>query len=127
EEAPVEQESAPAETVEQPAAASAEPQKETAQETKSPSDDDTGSAPKAISKDDYVSPLGTTSSVIREMKPRASISDSGGKSARKAPKRPSLPSIAPMPNFKPSTPSRSKSEPAAQKPDLPLTADALKQ
>lgn len=82
---------------------------------------------KPISKADYVSPVGTGSSVIREMKPRASISDNGGRSARKAAKKSSLPNIAPLPNFKPPTPAKGKSEPAAQKPDLPLTADALKQ
>ncbi|MGE0376951.1 MAG: translation initiation factor IF-2 [Planctomycetaceae bacterium] len=85
-----------------------------------------GSA-KPITKEDYVSPVGTTSSVIREMKPRASISDNGGKSSRKAAKKSSLPSIAPLPNYRPPSPSKGRSEPAAQKPDLPLTAEALRQ
>ncbi len=91
-----------------------------------PPEDDDGTA-KPISKDDYVSPVGGGSAVMREMKPVASVADSGGRSARKATKKSSLPNIAPLPNFKPPTPAKGKSEPAAQKPDLPLTADALKQ
>ncbi|QDU36669.1 Translation initiation factor IF-2 [Maioricimonas rarisocia] len=92
-----------------------------------------------ISRDEYVAPGGTGLSGIREMKPRGSIRGVGGK-ARKAKekdkdkekekerekkKAPQLPSLA-TPNFKPPAAPERKEGPA-QKPDLPLTADILKQ
>ncbi|MCA9026043.1 MAG: translation initiation factor IF-2 [Planctomycetaceae bacterium] len=86
-----------------------------------------GGAAKPISKEDYVSPVGGGSTILREMKPVASVSDSGSKSSRKASRKSSLPNIAPLPNFKPPTLAKGKAEPAAQKPDLPLTKEALTQ
>ncbi|MFG0334080.1 MAG: translation initiation factor IF-2, partial [Maioricimonas sp. JB049] len=101
--------------------------------------DDTGGSGETkksgISRDEYVAPGGTGLSGIREMKPRGSIRGVGGK-ARKAKdkdkekerekkKAPQLPSLA-TPNFKPPAAPERKEGPA-QKPDLPLTADILKQ
>ena len=83
------------------------------------------SSARPISKEDYVSPVGG-GSTIREMKPVASVGDSGRRT-RKPPKRPTVPNIAPLPNFKPPMPGKAKGEPAAQKPDLPLTKDLLSQ
>jgi translation initiation factor IF-2 len=79
-----------------------------------------------ISRSDYVAPTGAGLSGIREMKPRASIRDIEGKTRRdKGKKVPSLPSVA-RPTFKPPTPSAKADEPA-QKPEVRLTADLLKQ
>jgi translation initiation factor IF-2 len=95
-------------------------------EAEEPDADQGGSeAVKGISRDDYVGPGGSNTSTIREMKPRATIRDSGGKSRRE--RKSSLPTIAPLPNFKPPTPGAGKGEVKAQKPDMPLTADILNQ
>ncbi len=80
-----------------------------------------------ITREDYVPPVGGTGSGLREMKPVASIQEQGVKPGRKQPKKPALPTLAPMPNFKPPSPRASKAEAPAQKPDMPLTAEFLKQ
>ena len=86
---------------------------------------DDGTA-KPISKDDYVSPVGGGSTIVREMKPVASVGESSRRK-KKSERKASVPNIAPLPNFKPPTPGKAKGEPAAQKPDLPLTKEALAQ
>jgi translation initiation factor IF-2 len=80
----------------------------------------------AISRSDYVAPTGAGLSGIREMKPRGSVRDMEGKARRdKQKKAPSLPSVA-RPTFKPPT-APARSEGPAQKPEVRLTADLLKQ
>jgi translation initiation factor IF-2 len=104
---------------------------ETAAEEEEPGkDQEGGAAAKGISREDYVAPGGVSASTsggstIREMKPRATIRDSSGKSRRE--RKSSLPSIAPLPNYKPPAPGAGKGEVKAQKPDMPLTADILNQ
>jgi translation initiation factor IF-2 len=84
-----------------------------------------GSSP--ISRADYVAPTGGSGLAgIREMKPRGSIRELEGKSRRdRVKKSPSLPSVA-TPTFKAPT-APAKSETPAQKPEVRLTADLLKQ
>ncbi|MEW4529241.1 translation initiation factor IF-2 [Maioricimonas sp. JC845] len=106
-------------------------------ETPAPDADGGDSRKAAISRDEYVAPGGTGLSGIREMKPRGSIRGVGGKARRsqekakekekerEKKKAPQLPSLA-TPNFKPPAAPERKEGPA-QKPDLPLTADILKQ
>ena len=73
---------------------------------------------------DYVAPAGL--SAIREMKPRASVRDVGAPARREKPKKsPALPSVA-TPTFKPPAPGARPAGPV-QKPDVPLTAELLKQ
>jgi translation initiation factor IF-2 len=102
-----------------------------AAEADQPESDEGGEkAVRGISREDYVAPGGVSGpksggSTIREMKPLATIRDSSGKSRRE--RKSSLPSIAPLPNFKPPSPGAGKSEVKAQKPDMPLTADILNQ
>mgnify|MGYP002623404340 FL=1 len=82
--------------------------------------------PAAISRSDYVAPTGAGLSGIREMKPRGSVRDSEAKGRREKPKKgPALPSVA-TPTFKGPT-SDAKAESPAQKPEVRLTADLLKQ
>jgi translation initiation factor IF-2 len=77
-----------------------------------------------ISRSDYVAPAGL--SAIREMKPRASVRDVGAPTRREKPKKsPALPSVA-TPTFKPPAPGARPVGPV-QKPDVPLTAELLKQ
>ncbi len=61
---------------------------------------------------------------IRDMKPRASVLDSGTRKPKPKP-RPSLPTLAIPPKFKAEAPVRKKDEAPAQKPDVKLTADIL--
>ena len=80
-----------------------------------------------ISRDDYVAPTGGSGLAgIREMKPRGSVREPESKGRRERTKKaPSLPSVA-TPTFKaPSAPA--KSDTPAQKPEVRLTADLLKQ
>jgi translation initiation factor IF-2 len=113
---------AEASVTERTTAATDEVSGEPAEET----EDGTGVRP--ISRDDYVSPMGLARTPIREMRPRASIQESsaGPKTPKKA-KKSSLPSLAPLPTFKAPIVSPSKKEGPAQKPDLPLTAEILRQ
>ncbi len=86
---------------------------------------------RALSKDDYVPPGGAGAGSIREMKPRASISndsDSGQSKRSKQKERPAVPNIAAIPNFTPvKKKPKAKEETKAQKPDIPLTAELLEQ
>ncbi len=63
-------------------------------------------------------------SKIRDMKPRASVVDSGPRKPKPKPK-PSLPALAIPPKFKAEAPPKKKDEGPAQKPDVKLTADIL--
>lgn len=91
-----------------------------------PPPENKGASP--ISRADYVAPTGGSGLAgIREMKPRGSVREpeSKGRRERTQKKSPALPSVA-TPTFKaPSTPA--KSEGPAQKPEVRLTADLLKQ
>ncbi|MFQ5733798.1 MAG: translation initiation factor IF-2 N-terminal domain-containing protein, partial [Planctomycetaceae bacterium] len=81
----------------------------------------------SIRPDDYVSPAGAVGGGLREMKPRGTVPGSTPRRQRTKP-RPQLPNIAvPPSNYVPPKPKpAAKTEPPAQKPDIPLTADALK-
>jgi translation initiation factor IF-2 len=81
----------------------------------------------SISRSDYVAPGGSSGLAgIREMKPRGSVRELDSKARKERPKKaPSLPSVA-TPNFKAPTPVV-KVEGPAQKPEVRLTADLLKQ
>ncbi len=79
-----------------------------------------------ITREDYVPPVGSVGGSLREMKPVASIQESGPKSTRRQSKKPSLPTLA-TPAFKPPVVRPAKGEAPAQKPDMPLTAEILKQ
>jgi translation initiation factor IF-2 len=78
-------------------------------------------------RSDYVAPTGGSGLAgIREMKPRGSIRELEGKARKDRPKKaPSLPSVA-TPTFKAPT-APPKAEGPAQKPEVRLTADFLKQ
>jgi translation initiation factor IF-2 len=79
------------------------------------------------SRSDYVAPTGGSGLAgIREMKPRGSVREMEGKVRKDRPKKaPSLPSVA-TPTFKTPT-APPKAEGPAQKPEVRLTADFLKQ
>jgi translation initiation factor IF-2 len=84
-------------------------------------------APLSHSRSDYVAPTGGSGLAgIREMKPRGSVRELEGKVRKDRPKKaPSLPSVA-TPTFKAPT-APPKAEGPAQKPEVRLTADFLKQ
>ena len=63
-------------------------------------------------------------SKIRDMKPRASVLDSGQRKPKPKPK-PALPSLAIPPMFRAEVPVKRKDEAPAQKPDVKLTAEIL--
>lgn len=84
----------------------------------------------AVRREDYVPASGTSSGGPREMKPRGTVPDSGSAPARpsRGKVKPSLPNIAAPPAYTPPKPKPQKSvDSAVQKPDIPLTADALEQ
>ena len=102
-----------------------EPEAEPDDEGSEGSEDD-AKKPAAISRSDYVAPTGTGLSGIREMKPRGSVREGEGKPRReRAKKGPALPNIA-TPTFKGPT-TEAKPDSPAQKPEVRLTADLLKQ
>jgi len=77
-----------------------------------------------ISKSDYVAPTGLSG--VREMRPRGSVRDVDSKARRdRAKKSPTLPSVA-TPTFK-GPAAAPKTEAPAQKPEMRLTAEFLKQ
>ncbi|MBL8852160.1 MAG: translation initiation factor IF-2, partial [Planctomycetaceae bacterium] len=80
-----------------------------------------------MTRADYVAPTGSSGLAgIREMKPRGSVRELDSKTRRDRPKKgPALPSVA-TPTFKAPTPVP-KNEGPAQKPEVRLTADQLKQ
>ncbi|MGE3314633.1 MAG: translation initiation factor IF-2 [Planctomycetaceae bacterium] len=79
--------------------------------------------------DDYVSPTGARGSSIREMRPVGTVTDADSLSRRssKSKGKPSLPTVALPPNYKPPVARTAPQEAPAQKPDIPLTAEFLGQ
>lgn len=82
-------------------------------------------APVKPSADDFGMVPGNLGSKIRDMKPRASVTDSGAARKPKPKPRPALPTLAVPPKFKAEAPVKKKDEAPAQKPDVKLTADIL--
>jgi translation initiation factor IF-2 len=84
----------------------------------------------AMRREDYVPQHGGGRSAVREMRPRGTPTHSELAAAREAEKekdrsRPSLPGLAPMPNFTVKEKKSATPEPKAQKPEIRLTPDQL--
>ncbi|MCG6158058.1 translation initiation factor IF-2 [Rubinisphaera sp. ICM_H10] len=110
---------------EAPAAREAEPETEAVADAsveESVEDDDSDES--SPTQPEYMSPTGNLGSKIRDMKPRASIQESGPRKPKPKP-RPAMPSLATPPKFKTEGPVRKKDEAPAQKPDVKLTAEIL--
>ena len=87
-----------------------------------------GAQPGSVTRDDYVSSAGGPVRPVREMKPIGTIQDREAQPERRtvAKSKGALPNIAAPPSYKPPiSRERKPSEQRVQKPDMPLTADAL--
>lgn len=81
-----------------------------------------------IQPGDYVPPTGSHGSTIREMKPRGTLptDSAAARRPKQKAKQVVLPNVAATPNYvPPKAKPAAKKEQAAQKPDIPLTADVL--
>jgi len=105
------------------------PLRRSASGTEKPADGPIEPAPRPVAPirpEEYVPPGGgRSSSTIREMRPRGTIS--GSEQGQRAPKpkaKPALPNVAAPPNYKaPVLRGPAKTEAPAQKPDIPLSPD----
>lgn len=106
---------------------------ETSDETESEKGDEGAQSAdevKSISREDYVPSSGSAMNRIREMRPRGNLRDpdsvkSKPKPVKKSRPKPAIPTMAAPPKFAPKVPEAKKDEPAAQKPDMPLSAAML--